>query len=551
MDKQQKVKLSRRDFLKLTAGLSIAGSAASLLSACGVNIEETTVPATSIPATSMPEVVPTVAGPKVGGESIWAHEIQVTSLNPITSPEGSFNAYCELAYEGLTEFDSNLNIVPALAESWETPDENTFIFHLRQNTKWHDGSQFSANDVKYTFDYIINPDNAVYWRANFDQVDHIEVIDDHTVKFITSSPYPALLGALAIRKNSCVVKQGAIELAETNTKMNGTGPYKQMDYVPDNYMKLERNAEYWGTPIPYIESFTYKSLPDEDARVAALRNGQVDFGRLTPEGSQRLQSENNLHITSTPGMRIIALKFNMNWEPWNNMRIRQAVALAIDRQEIIDKALSGAGSMSGPVPPVFGEWSLSSEELSNLYKFDLEQAKQILAEEGYTGDNPVDFLTAPWSVFDVPVATVVAEQLRRAGINVEIRQVETGVYSKEENPPAINFDLAIGGFSARHDPDGYVWQRLYTDGGNNPFSNGYVNTEMDDILSEARQILDVSRRKELYTRAQQIAIEEAPFCWLVVPNVVAAVNNRIKDYTLSPLEYRGWGITHSWIEDAS
>lgn len=144
-------------------------------------------------------------GPKPGGATVWAQEIAVTSLHPITSPEGSTNAFCEQAYDGLTAFDAKLNVVPALARSWETPNETTYVFHLRPGVKWHDGQELTAEDVKYTFDYILEPKNAVYWRANFDQVAKVEALSKTAVRFTTKAPFPPLLGALAIRKNSAIV----------------------------------------------------------------------------------------------------------------------------------------------------------------------------------------------------------------------------------------------------------------------------------------------------------------------------------------------------------
>jgi peptide/nickel transport system substrate-binding protein len=419
---------------------------------------------------------------------------------------------------------------------------------LRKGVKWHDGTELTAEDVKYTFDYIIEPKNAVYWRANFDRVGKIDALNKNTVKFTMTAPYAPLLGALAIRKNSAIVQKGAISKPSTNAQMVGTGPFKQVEYVPGSHMKLARFKEYWGAPAPYIEELTYKLLLDEDARVAALRSGAVDYARLSVEGKQRLREVQDLAWTSTPGMRIIALKFNMNRKPWDDVRIRQAINLAIDRQEIIEKALSGAGSPSGPLPPVFGQWSVPMEELnSKWYKPNPEKAKQLLKEAGYSPSKPADFICAPWSPFDIGVATVVADQLTRVGVNVKLRQLETGVFGKEENPPVINFDLNIGGFSARHDPDGYLWQRLFTDGGKNPFSNGYKNEKLDALVLKGRTINDPAKRKEAYLEAQRIVLEEVPFAWLLVPQQIEAFRKRIQGFSPSPLESRAWGMLHAWI----
>jgi len=523
MKKRHATAVNRREFMALAA----LGGAAALLQGA---------------------TPPSGAGPKAGGSTVWAHEIQVTSLNPITSPEGSTNAFCEQAYDGLTAFDSKLNILPALAESWETPNETTYVFRLRKNVKWHDGTEFTAEDVKYTFDTILDPKNAVFWRSNFDQVSAVDIVNKDTVKFTTKTPFPPLLGALAIRKNSAIVQKGAVTKPSTNTQMVGTGPFRQVEYVPGSHMKLARFKEYWGAPKPYIEELTFKLLLDEDARVAALRSGAVDYARLSVEGRQRLKDAQDLTWTNTPGMRIITLKFNMNRKPWDDVRIRQALNLAIDRQEIIEKALSGAGSPSGPLPPVFGQWSVPQEELNaKWYKPNPEKAKQLLREAGYSPSKPADCMCAPWSPFDVAVATIVADQLARVGVNVKLRQVETGVFSKEENPPVINFDINIGGFSARHDPDGYLWQKLFTDAGKNPFANGYKNEKLDGLLVRGRTTIDPAKRKGIYDEAQRIVLDEMPYAFLVVPYQIEAVRTRIQGFTPSPLESRAWGMLNAWI----
>src|SRR5690606_39266203 len=155
---------------------------------------------------------------------------------------------------------------PALAESWETPDDLTYIFHLRQGVKWHDGSDFTAEDVKYTFDFVIDQDGPAGWRANFSQVDNIEIVDPYTVKFNNNSPFPALLGAMAILRSSMIIKTGDRENKDLKTTLNGTGPYKLVEYVPKDFIRYERFADYWGAPLPYFDEVTFKIFEDEESR---------------------------------------------------------------------------------------------------------------------------------------------------------------------------------------------------------------------------------------------------------------------------------------------
>jgi len=200
--------------------------------------------------------------PKAGGTSVWAAETDPVALNPITNSNFSSTQGFEHCYESLTAFDARLNIVPALAERWDTPDPTTYIFHLRPGVKFHDGSELTAEDVKYTFDIVLNPKGPAVWRGNFDQVDRVDVVDKHTVKFTTKAPFPPLLGALAILRSSAIIPRGAMEKLKLETQVVGTGPYRLVEYVPKSHVKLKRNPEYWGKPLPYIEDVTFRVLEE-------------------------------------------------------------------------------------------------------------------------------------------------------------------------------------------------------------------------------------------------------------------------------------------------
>ena len=210
--------ISRREFFKGAAALGLGLMAAQVLAACGP-AATTSAPATTAPAAVNPGV------PKPGGASVWAAETDPVALNPITNSNFSSTQGFEHCYESLTAFDSKLNVVPALAESWTTPDDKTYIFKLRQGVKFHDGSEFSADDVKYTFDIVLDPKGPAIWRGNFDQVDKVEVMDKYTIKFTTKSPFPPLLGAFAILRSSAILKKGAMENSKLETQINGSGPY--------------------------------------------------------------------------------------------------------------------------------------------------------------------------------------------------------------------------------------------------------------------------------------------------------------------------------------
>jgi peptide/nickel transport system substrate-binding protein len=483
--------------------------------------------------------------PKPGGSSVWAAETDPVALNPITNSNFSSTQGFEHCYESLTAFDATLKIVPALAERWETPDLTTYVFHLRRGVKFHDGSELTAEDVKYTFDIVLNPKGPAFWRGNFDQVDRVEVVDKHTVKFTTKAPFPPLLGALAILRSSAIIPKGAMEKLKLETQVVGTGPYRLVEYVPKSHVKLKRNPDYWGKPLPYIEDVTFRVLEEEDARIAGLRAGSLDYAFLTPEGVQRLRNEKSLVITSRPRTYLYAFVVNRQRKPWSDVRVRQAIGLATNRQEIVEKVFSGGATIAGPIPFGFGDWYLTAEELGRWFKPDVAKARQLLREAGVAEGQPVDLLVTAFNQNFPGLAVVFAEQMKQIGLAVKIRQVEQGVFLKEVAPPTFNYDIQANAYTARHDPDGYVYNGFYS---KTPNAAGYSNPKLDELLVKARTTIDVPQRKALYREIQQTLLDDAPNVWLCNDNVTEALQGYVKGYAQSPYTYRAWGLKHAWID---
>lgn len=545
----QRGTLSRRELFRRAAALGLGLPAlAQLISACAAPTStETTAPAAGTPVAEAE--AETATGPVSGGESIWAAESDPVSLNPITNSNFASTQGFEHCYESLTAYDSQLNIVPSLAESWETPDELTYIFNLRQGVKWHDGSDFTAADVKYTFDIVLDPEGPAVWRSNFDQVVSVEIIDDHTIEFKTGSPFPPLLGAFAILRSSAIIQAGAMENLNLDSQIVGTGPYRLLSYTPQDSIELEKFEDYWGAPLPYIEKVTFKILVEEDTRVAALRAGQVDYAILTALGEQRLAEDPNIQLIRGPRSFLYVFIFNMEREPWNDVRVRQAISLATDRDELIEKTLSGAGNISGPIPTGFGEWYIPEEELrERWYTNNLEEARALLDEAGVAEGQVLDLLVTDFggSGFYTGAGVVFKEQLARIGIDVQIRLVEQGVFIQEASPDGnFNYDININAFSPRHDPDGFVWARFFSE---NPYAVGYANARMDEILPLARTTLDLEERMALYREVQEILLDEAPMLWISVDQLVEGIQPHLKGYEQSPFTRRSWSLKNSWVD---
>jgi len=240
--------------------------------------------------------------------------------------------------------------------------------------------------------------------------------------------------------------------------------------------------------------------------------------------------------------------FNMLREPWSNPKVRLALNYATNRLEIIDKALSGAGTVSGPIATGFGNWFVPPDQLlSGYYKPDIERAKALLKEAGVAEGQKLDLLVTNFSgeVFS-RTAVVFQEQMKQIGIDVQIRQVEQGVFIKEASPDGNwNYDVNINAYSPRHDPDGYLWARFFSE---NPYAVGYKNPKMDELLKTARATIDPAQRKVMYDEIQGILLEESPMLWIAVDNASEATQNYLKGYVRTAFTRRDWGLKNSWLD---
>ncbi len=536
-------RISRRDFFKGAAALGLSITAAQLLAACGPSA------ATSVPGAQQQPATTAPSGPKPGGVSTWAAETDPVALNPITNSNFSSTQGFEHCYESLTAFDSKLNVVPALAESWTTPDDKTYIFKLRQGVKFHDGSEFTADDVKYTFDIVLDPKGPAIWRGNFDQVDKVEVVDKNTVKFTTKAPFPPLLGAFAILRSSAILKKGAMENTKLETTINGTGPYKLVEYVPKSHVKLARNADYWGKPLPYLNEVTFKVMEEEEQRIAGLRSKTIDYAFLTADGAARLKDEKGLAINRGPRAYLYSFVINCLRKPWSDKRVRQAVSLATDRQEFIDKVFSGQATMAGPIATGFGDWFIPEADLkAKWYKTDLDKAKSLLKDAGVPQGQEMDLMMTAFNQNFAGLAVVFKDQMAKIGINVKIRTVEQGVFIKEGAQDVWNYDMNGNAFTARHDPDGYVYNGIHSKSPTNP---GYKNPTLDDLLDKARTTIDSGQRHTMYRQIQEILLDDPKNIWLCNDQVIEGTQTYLKGYSQSFYTYRSWGLKNAWLDKTS
>jgi peptide/nickel transport system substrate-binding protein len=467
------------------------------------------------PAAPGPSASP--AGPKKGGTLVLARGGEVTNLDPHKVPAFTSARVFELVYSYLLRLDENLSVQPDLADSMPTTstDGKTVTVKIRSGVKFHNGDALTSADVKYTFDRIIDPKNKAVAQSFFGDVDTITAPDPTTVVFNLKTPNGALIAYMAHPNTGIVSKkigEANADLTKKETAI-GSGPFKLVEWVPDNYMRFEANRDYYVSGQPYLDGIRINVVPDETAITAALRTKAADMAIVfDAKVARTLRSESGVTLSAKPSLSYNLLFVNTKRKPFDNLKVRQAIAYAIDRKAIIDAVAFGEGEVTGPIAPGLANYALPTSQYP-LYTRDVTKAKQLLQEANV---GPVSFTmltqtTEP--VYAKDIAQLVQAQLAEIGVTMKIETLEFTQWV--DRWLKADFDMAPGLNGGGPDPDFYVF-RYFTDDGNLNFVTSYKNPISSDAIKQARATTDVAKRKELYTTAQKELVNGVPFIWLYV-----------------------------------
>lgn len=473
-------------------------------------------PSAAQPASTSPALTAPPQPGKRGGTLTLVRQGEVTGLDPHKVPAFTAQRVFELIYSRLTALGPDLSVQPDLAESWTVSgDSKTLTFKLRP-AKFHNGDPLTSADVKFTYERILNPDTAAVSRGFFTDIDRIETPDDRTVVFTLKQPNVTLLSYMAAGGASIVsqkVTQAANgDLSRKETAI-GSGPFRLAEWVPDNFMRFEANQDFYLPGVPFLDGVRINVVPDEAGIVAALRTGAADMALIQdPRTAQTLGGEQAVTVDAKPSPNYHLLFVNTKRKPFDNLKVRQAISYAVDRQQIIDSVALGEGEPTGPIAPALSQYALPVSEYPS-YTRDVDKAKQLLQEANV---GPIEFTmltqtTEPSYARDI--AQIVQQQLGEVGIKVNIELLEFTQWVQRWLK--ADFDMAPGLNGGQPDPDSYVF-RYFTNDGNLNFVTSYQNDRVSDALKQARATTDVARRKELYDVAQRELVDGVPFVWLYV-----------------------------------
>jgi peptide/nickel transport system substrate-binding protein len=463
---------------------------------------------------------------------------------------GAFNSLFawEHTYQSLVAFDDGMKVVPSLALSWETPDPLAYNFKLRQGVKFHDGSEFTSDDVVFWNERLNAPATGAPYRSWFDAVTKVTAVDKYTAKFELKYPYSPLLANLASMRGSAIIpRKWATATGNIDLTAVGTGPYKISDFVANDHYVWDRNPDYYDKDLPYIDRVDHKLLPDESARIAALQSGQVAYGQISGAQAERLKSRPELNVLIGQKVDYVHLQFNCSKPPFNDRRVRQAVMLALEPKEIIDKVVGGFGDLTGPVPTGHTDWFIPPAELpKSLTEIDLTKAKQLMADAGFAaGGLKVTYKAIATNPPEVPIGVILKNRLQPIGIDVEIIQLDVASWIAQTQPPTSDYQVRMNGTSFYPDADGYLYNHYFSTSTNNQVR--ISDKTLDDLVTQARQLLDHEARRKLYFQVQQRILDEAYIVPLYNGKNIEILSSKVKGYKQS---YTGRRLTfaRSWLE---
>jgi peptide/nickel transport system substrate-binding protein len=464
-------------------------------------------------------------------------------LIPFLADDSSSGSICALVYNGLTKTDKDLNIVGDLAESWDIENEGLSItFHLRKNVFWHDGVQMTAEDVKFTYEAILDPRTGCPYISSYKDIKGIEVIDPYTIRFDYEKPYaPALLkfGMGIIPRHLYGRQEGSIRKSPYARKPVGTGPYMFSRWESGQYIVLEANQRYF-EHVPGVKWYVYRIIADQAVQLLELVSGSVDSMLLNPY-QYFYRSETSRFREKINKYRYLAhsytyIGYNLKDPLFKDKRVRQALSYAINKKEIIKAVLLGLGeSCTGP----FIKGTPYYDEAAASYEYDPEKAAMLLKSAGWQDADNDGILEKEGRKFRFilatnqgnqvrqDVATVVQNQWARLGIKAEIQVIAWSSFL-DQFINKKNFQATILGWTLPIDPDAYtVWHSdSMKPGGLNFIS--YSNEKVNELIEAGRREFDPDKRGEVYRQVHRYIAEEAPYTFLFFPYATPAIQKRFK-----------------------
>lgn len=488
---------------------------------------------------------------KQGGTLTLAvrNDLQLTS--PFVNVRSTQGRILDLLFDPLLGIDLQGRIQPGLAESWETSrDGRAYTFKLRRGVKFHSGKEMVAEDVKFSMDYAMNPRNGASGFVDLSVVEKIELIDPYAIRVTLKKISPGFLSSLTALRSFPVVPKGSLPdgIDKIPTFPPGTGPFRFVGWKPQQLVTLERHANFWG-PKAHVERLLLRPVREDAVRLTALRAGDVDMiERLPMEWAKQVADGKlkEIEFKAATHSEFRGIEFNVAQPPFNNKKLRQAVAYAINKKEILQAGSHGFGETSDQKYPRGHRWFVSG--LPPFHQ-DLDRARALLKEAGYGGET-IDFMVEPAQNRQAEAAMLQA-QLKKAGMNVKLDVIESGAYRDRQRKGEFAFKFDSGGLYP--DPiQSYGEVRCEPDSKKRATNTtGYCDPMMDRLLERLESEANLEKREAVLREIIVKLYEDIPELYLGFVPQFYAFRAYVKDFTTdSDANIRWWGggLSHTWLD---
>lgn len=465
--------------------------------------------------------------PVNGGSVVVGISQDLDSLDPHKAVAAGTKEVLFNVFEGLVKPDQDGNLVPAVAESYDlSTDGKVYTFKIRPDVKFHNGNLVTADDIVYSLKrcagLLETTDSAVVVESALSNVYEVNKVDESTVEVVLKEADTELIGYLT----SAIIPK---DYANQDTAPIGTGPFKFVSYTPLGSLVVEKNEDYYIAGAPYLDKVTFKVVPNADSAILEMMAGSIDiFAYLTADQATQLQDTFNIEEGH---MNLVqALFLNNQAEPFNNAKVRQALSYAIDKQAILDMVAASKGTVIGSnMFPGFSKYYAG--DLADFYTYNIDKAKELLAEAGYP-DGFTFTITVPSNYkFHVDTAQVIVEQLKQVGITAEIQQIEWASWINDVYV-GRNYEATIIGLDAKLAARDVL--ERYNSTADNNFLN-YSNQKYDEVLAKAIATTKDEEKITYYKELQTILTEDAAAVYIQDPALLVAVNKKLGGYTFYPV----------------
>ncbi len=465
------------------------------------------------------------AGDMYGGSIVVGVQQDIDSLDPHKATAAGTKEIIFNIFEGLVKPDENGNLINAVASDYTISEDGlVYTFTLRDNVKFHNGNVVTAEDVKYSLERVSGLLDGTPLISTLSTIKSVDILDEKTVQVTVENANTELIYSFV----AAIIPAGSGE--DETADPIGTGPFSFVSYKPQQGIVLAKNPDYWQEGLPYLDQVEFKIINSADTALLELQGGTIDFyAYLTDSQAQALQGSHQ--VISSPTNMVQALFLNNAVEPLNDVRVRQAISYALDKESINDFVGGGNGTLlSSAMLPTLKEYYV---DLNDTYgtTANVEKAKELLAEAGFSDGLDLEITIPADYEFHMQTGEVIVEQLKAVGINATIKAIEWGTWL-DEVYNGRKFAATITALTCDMTP-GYLMNRFQTDSSKN-FIN-FQSAEYDEIYAKAQATLDVAEKAEYYKELQKILCDQAGSVFIQAPANQTAISSKLEGYKFYPV----------------